>query len=80
MIETVKYLNSLHIDGIKIHMLNIVKDTALANLYKQKNFHILSKEEYIDIVISQLEYLDPKIVIHRITSDPDPQNLIEPKW
>lgn len=80
MLETVKYLNNLKIDGIKIHMLNIVKDTALANLYKQRPFHILTKEEYIDIVIKELELLDPNIVIHRITSDPDPQNLIEPTW
>lgn len=80
MLETIKYLNSIHIDGIKIHMLNIVKDTTLANLYTQEHFHILTKEEYIDIVVSQLEYLDPKIVIHRITSDPDPKNLIEPTW
>ena len=80
MLETVKYLNKLKIDGIKIHMLNIVKDTALANLYQNKPFHILTKEEYIDIVIKQLELLDPKIVIHRITSDPDPKNLIAPTW
>lgn len=80
MLETVKYLNKLKIDGIKIHMLNIVKDTALATLYQNKPFHILTKEEYIDIVIKQLELLDPKIVIHRITSDPDPKNLIAPTW
>lgn len=80
MLETVKYLNKLKIDGIKIHMLNIVKDTALAKMYKKEKFHILSKDEYINIVIKQLELLDPKIVIHRITSDPDPQNLIEPTW
>ena len=80
MIETVKYLNHLDINGIKIHMLNIVKDTPLATLYQEKKFKVLSKEEYIDIVISQLEYLRPDIVIHRITSDPDPKNLIEPTW
>lgn len=80
MIETVKYLNSLNIDGIKIHMLNITKNTTLANMYKENPFHILTKEEYIDIVINQLEYLNPKIVIHRITADPDPKDLIEPTW
>ena len=80
MIETVKYLNHLDINGIKIHMLNIVKDTPLATLYQEKKFKVLSKEEYIDIVITQLEYLRPEIVIHRITSDPDPKNLIEPTW
>ena len=80
MLETAKYLNKLVIQGIKIHMLNIIKDTPLEKLYQKKEFHILTKEEYIDIVINQLELLDENIVIHRITSDPDPKNLIEPKW
>lgn len=80
MIDTVKYLNDLGIDGIKIHMLNIVRDTAIARLYEKEKFHVLSKDEYIDIVIEQLEYLKPEIVIHRITSDPDPKDLIEPTW
>ena len=80
MIDTVKYLNSLNIDGIKIHMLHIIKDTALETLYNKTHFHVLSKEEYIDIVINQLEYLDPKIVIERITGDPVKEDLIEPTW
>ena len=80
MLETVKYLNKLNIDGIKIHMLNIIKDTPLEKLYQKEKFHILTKEEYIDIVIKQLELLNPKTVIHRITSDPNPKELIEPKW
>ena len=80
MIETVKYLNNLKIDGIKIHMLNIIKDTPLEKLYKQEKFHILTKEEYIDIVTTQLQYLNPEIVVHRITSDPDPKELITPTW
>ena len=80
MLETVKYLNNLDIQGIKIHMLSIIKDTPLATLYEKEKFHILSKEEYIDIVTTQLEYLRPEIVIHRITGDPDPKELIEPSW
>lgn len=80
MIKTVKYLNNLQIDGIKIHMLSILKDTPLEKLYKIKPFHILTKEEYIDIVISQLEYLNPKIVIQRLTGDPMKNQLIEPYW
>ena len=80
MLETVKYLNNLNIDGIKIHMLNIIKNTPLETLYQKEKFHILTKEEYIDVVIKQLELLNPKIVIHRITSDPNPKELIDPKW
>ena len=80
MINTVKYLNKLDIQGIKIHMLSIIKDTPLEKLYKKNKFHVLTKEEYIDIVVDQLEYLREEIVIHRITGDPDPKELIEPKW
>ena len=80
MLDTVRYINKLGIWGIKIHMLNIIKDTPLEELYKTKHFHILSKEEYIDIVIKQLEQKKKKIVINRITADPDPESLIEPKW
>ena len=80
MLETVKFVNTLDIQGIKIHMLNIIKDTPLETLYNKEHFHVLTKEEYIDIVISELELLDSKIVIHRITADPDPKTLIEPNW
>ena len=80
MLNTIKYLNKLDIQGIKIHMLSILKDTPLEYLYKKDNFHILTKEEYIDIVINQLELLRPEIVIHRITGDPKIDDLIEPTW
>ncbi len=80
MLNTVKYLNNLDIQGIKIHMLSILKDTPLEKLYKKEKFHILTKEEYIDIVIDQLELLRPEIVIHRITGDPKIDDLIEPFW
>ena len=80
MLETVKYLNTLNIDGIKIHMLHILKDTPLAKYYEKNKFKILTKEEYVNIVIKQLEYLRPEIVIHRLTGDPDPKNIIEPTW
>lgn len=80
MIETVRYLNNLDIQGIKIHMLSILKDTKINMIYKEKPFHILTKEEYIDIVCNQLQYLRPEIVINRITGDPKKEDLIEPDW
>lgn len=80
MIETVKYLNKLDIQGIKIHMLHILKDTKLAKMYQEENFHVLNKEEYIDIVCDQLENLNPNIVVNRITGDPKEDDLIEPNW
>lgn len=80
MLDTVRYLNKLDIQGIKIHMLFILKDTPILNLYNTTHFHVLSKEEYIDIVIDQLELLRPEIVIHRITGDPIRELLVEPSW
>ena len=80
MIETAKYLNKLDIQGIKIHMLSVIKNTPLERMYKDKKFHILTKEEYIDIVVNQLENLREEIVINRITGDPKIDDLIEPFW
>ena len=80
MLMTVKFLNKLHIDGIKIHMLHILKDTELEKLYKEKKFHILTKDEYVEIVCDQLELLNENIVINRITGDPKIDDLIEPTW
>lgn len=70
MINTVKLLNELNIDGIKIHMLYISKGTKIEELYNKTKFHILTKEEYIKIVCKQLTYLNENIVIERITGDP----------
>ena len=80
MLDTIKYLNKLDIQGIKIHMLHILKNTKLEKLYKEDQFHVLTKDEYIDIVVSELELLRPEIVIHRITGDPKVDDLIEPNW
>jgi len=80
MLETIKYLNHLDIQGIKIHMLHILKNTTLANIYQKNPFHVLTKQEYIDIVCDQIELLREDIVIHRITGDPKKEDLIEPHW
>ena len=80
MINTVKYLSQKKILGIKIHMLHILKNTEILKLYLKENFHILTKEEYVDIVCDQLEYLRDDIVINRITGDPIKEDLVEPNW
>ena len=80
MIDTIKYLSNLDIQGIKIHALSILKNTELAKLYEKEKFKVLSREEYIDIVCTQLEYLREDIVVNRITGDPMVSELIEPSW
>lgn len=80
MIETAKYLNDLDIQGVKIHMLHIIKDTLLHKLYNETKFHVLTKEEYASIVCEQIEILKDNIVINRVTSDPVIEDLVEPSW
>lgn len=80
MIETIKHLNKLKIDGIKIHMLHVLKGTKLENLYNEEHFHILTKEEYVNIVCDQIEELNEDIVIHRLTGDGKKDDLITPLW
>ena len=80
MIQTCKKLNKLDIQGLKIHSLSILKNSILGNQYLNKPFPLLTRDEYIDIVISQLEVLRPEIVIQRLTSDPIKEDLIAPNW
>lgn len=80
MINTVKYLNTLDIQGVKIHLLHIMKNTSLGKLYLKKPFKLLTLPEYKDIVSDQLELLNPNIIIHRLTGDSPPDLLIAPQW
>ena len=80
MLETIKFLNKIKIDGLKIHMLFIAKNTEIAKIYEKEQFKILTKNEYIDIVIKQLEILNENVVIERITGDPIKEELIAPQW
>jgi radical SAM protein (TIGR01212 family) len=80
MIDTIKYLSNLDIQGIKIHALSILKNTELESMYNKTHFKIMSREEYINTVCDQLEYLREDIVVHRLTGDPMVSELLEPKW
>ena len=73
MTETAKYIANLTPLplGIKIHMLYVEPETELYNLYSAEKIKLLSKEEYINIVVLQLEILPPQIVIMRLTGDPE---------
>jgi len=80
MLETVRYVSSLGVDGIKFHMLYIEEGTKLAEIYKTSPFKLLTQDEYIDILLEQIKILSPNIVIHRLVSDPNREKLIAPMW
>lgn len=79
-IKTITDINHLKFDAIKIHMLHIIKNTKLADMYKEKPFDILSREQYIETVVEQLRLLRKEVVIERLTGDPIKEDLIEPEW
>lgn len=80
MLNTIKYINGLKIQGIKIHMLYITKNTSLEKLYKNNPFKLLSFEEYTDILVEQIENLKENVIIHRLTGDPLENELVVPLW
>ena len=80
MLATARVLGKLDIQGIKIHLLYIIHDTVLAELYQRGEYRCLSRQEYVDIVCEFLALLPPQVVIHRLTGDPHPHELLAPKW
>ena len=82
MYETVKYLASLkpELDGVKLHLLHILKNTRLEKEYKVSPFKILSLKEYTEILVNCLKILPESTVIHRMTGDGDKRLLVEPMW
>lgn len=81
MLETISYINSFRkkgipIQGIKLQLLHLLKNTDLENY----SFHILTLEEYIDILIACVEMLPKDMIIHRITGDGPKSLLIAPLW
>ncbi len=80
MLETAKTIAGLNIDGLKIHLLYVVKGTKLEKLYHRGEYRCLEQDEYADLVCDFLEYLPPAMVIQRLTGDPHPEELVAPKW
>ncbi|WP_298527566.1 TIGR01212 family radical SAM protein [uncultured Ruminococcus sp.] len=80
MLETARQVVEMRPDAVKIQMLHVIRGTKLADMYKNGEFELLSRDEYIDIVVRQLELLPPETVIERITGDGDKSKLIAPMW
>jgi radical SAM protein (TIGR01212 family) len=78
ILHTISVISHLPIKGVKLQLLHILKNTDLS-LYID-DFHILTMEEYIDLVTSCIELLPDHIVIHRITGDGPKNILIAPLW
>lgn len=80
MLNTIKYLANKDIQGIKIHLLHLLKGTPLVKLYEQGKLRFLEKDEYIDLVCEAVTLLPENIVIHRLTGDAPRNLIIGPMW
>lgn len=78
--NTINYIRKIEPFGVKFHNLYILKDSPIYDLYYKEKFKILSRDEYIDILLYALDNIDEKTVVHRITGDPPKSKLFEPKW
>lgn len=78
MLDTIRYLNTQDIQGIKLQLLHILKHTDLADYYEKHPFHLPSREEYYELLGMCICNLRPDIVIHRLTGDGPRKLLVAP--
>ncbi|MCE5252331.1 TIGR01212 family radical SAM protein [bacterium] len=80
MLATARAVAAMNIQGIKLHLLYVVRDTPLHDMYEKGLYQCLTRDEYIDILCGFLALLPPDMVIHRLTGDPHRNELVAPLW
>ena len=80
MLESVRRVAELHPDQVKIHLLHVLKHTALARDYEAGHYIPLEKEEYVSLVADAIERLPEDVVIARLTGDGMGEELLAPEW
>jgi radical SAM protein (TIGR01212 family) len=80
MLATAGLLAELQIDGVKLHLLHVLRNTPLGSLYAAGRFQLLAMDEYVDLVVDVMERLHPETLIHRLTGDGPRDQLLAPLW
>ena len=80
MMETAKAVANMGVDGIKIHLLHVIKDTPMEKMLQKDMLTLMSQEEYINLVCDQLEILPETMIVHRLTGDGKRDELVGPLW
>jgi radical SAM protein (TIGR01212 family) len=80
MLDTIRYIASKNVQGIKIHLLHLMKETPMVKLYDQGRLKFLEKDEYVDLICEAITLLPQEMVIHRLTGDAPRNLLIGPMW
>lgn len=80
MLETAKTLADMAVDGIKLHLLYVVKGTILDKMWKKGDYIPMEQHQYVETVCDFLELLPERVIIQRITGDPHIEELRAPMW
>jgi len=80
MLRTAEAVSALPVEFLKIHQLQVIKDTRLAEIYREAPFHLFGYEEYVDFVVRFIERLSPSIVLQRVFATAPDSMLIAPLW
>jgi radical SAM protein (TIGR01212 family) len=80
MMETAREVAKLDVQGVKIHLLHLLKKTPMVKQYEKGLVELMSFDDYISLVVDQLEILPPSMVIHRLTGDGPADSMIGPMW
>ena len=80
MLDTARFLSSLEIQAVKIHLLYVVRGTILESWFRAGSYTCLTQEEYVALVGEFLSLLPPHVIIQRLTGDPHPEELVAPSW
>lgn len=80
MIETVQYVNSLNIDTLKLHHLQVIRGTRLEELYHSEKIVLFKKDEYIRLLLQLIPFIPSHIIIHRLWAHSHPDLLVAPRW
>ncbi len=80
MMETARAVGKMGVDGVKIHLLHVIKDTPMEKMLENGLLKLMEKDEYINLVCDQLEILPKEMIIHRLTGDGKRDELVGPLW
>ena len=80
MLKTINYVAHSGAQGIKFHLLHLMKNTKMAEQYEREEFELLSKEDYIDLICKGVAMIPEEMVVHRLTGDAPRASLIGPMW
>lgn len=80
IINSIRYINQFPIEGVKLQLMHVIENTALAKIYEDGKYTPLEQEEYLDILTNCIQELRPDIIVHRFTGDGKKESLLAPLW